>query len=288
MRLFRNLKIYLVLIAIIAIAGALIFNDFLVVGLIILGLVILLYVVWEYFVKMKNKQLEEAKQEKDQANQRVQVLQNEIEELKQRKLNISEIRSILDLGLIEVDTNFRRVVAEKFKISNKSVRFIGTLKVDLIAKYGINLKDLRVKYNEERQEVLVANAIPKFLSFSSRKSSWEISEIMEWKKPMVGEDHWGTTTKLDKVANQIKENIRIDVEDETETGPEELQWLVKPLKDHVEKAIKFIFNNSGYSVVFVDQYDSSFRSIEESGNKVNPKKINSPNKESDENSLAVS
>lgn len=78
-------------------------------------------------------------------------LKSEHTELRNRKLNIFEIKSVVDLSLMEVNTNFTRVWNEKIEQDKKKIRFLGALQVSIVAKYGLDLKDLQVKFNEEKK-----------------------------------------------------------------------------------------------------------------------------------------
>jgi hypothetical protein len=52
---------------------------------------------------------------------------------------------------MEVNTNFTRVWNEKIEQDKKKIRFLGALQVSIVAKYGLDLKDLQVKFNEEKK-----------------------------------------------------------------------------------------------------------------------------------------
>ena len=133
-------------------------------------------------------------------------MKSENVELRNRKLNISEIKSVVDLGLMEVNTNFTRVWNEKSDHENKHIRFLGALQVSIVAKYGLDMKDLRVKFDPEKNELTVANIQPKFLSFSDLNFDWKIAEVLEYDVPLLGEKHWQTTKDLEALNGEFKEN----------------------------------------------------------------------------------
>ncbi len=259
----KNIKIYLTLIVIIAIAILLILNKFLAYGIILLGAAALGIWFWHLFIRSKESEIADLQKKLDNFNTKFTELEEENKELRSRKLNISEINNILDLGLIEVDTNFTRTINKELTKEEKNVKFLGAMRVDLKAKYGVNLKEIRFKYDEEQNEIRIANAKPKFLSFGSRKITWPIEEILELKKPWFGTNHWGTHPELDKIAGQIKEEYRVKIEEESDNGPEELEWILQPLEKQIEKAIHLMLRNFNGKIEMVDDYNDTYRSLDE-------------------------
>jgi hypothetical protein len=260
---FKNLRFYLITGLLILVGLILLLNKTVVAGLIIIGIAAFIFLLWELFLKEKEKQIDALNKEIQRIKSENSLLKEDITELSNRKLNISEINSILDLGLIEVDTNFKRTVNRELQEGDKSVQFIGVLHVDFIAKYGVDFRKLLFKVDEEKSEICIANANPQFLSFSKRNCVWEIAEILEYNKPFFGSNHWKTNPKLDKLANQIKEEIRIKTERETENGPVELGWIISPLRKHVETAISLIIGIKGYNIRFTELDSDNYRPMAE-------------------------
>jgi len=259
----KNIKIYLTLIVIILIAVLLILNKFLAYGIILLGAGVLGFWFWHLFIKSKEDEISKLENKLENFNDKFKELEEENKELRSRKLNISEIDNILDLGLIEVDTNFTRTFNKEFTKEDKEIKFLGAMRVDLKAKYGVSLKEIRFKYDEKQNEIRIANAKPKFLSFGSRKITWPIEEILEVKKPWFGTNHWGTHPELDKIAGQIKEEYRVKVEEESDNGPEELEWILKPLEKQIEKAIHLMLRNFNGKIEMVDDYNDTYKSLDD-------------------------
>lgn len=245
---FKNVRFYLIAGLLFLIAIVLLLNKAIITGLIILGIAGLIFTMWEFFLKEKEAQIDSLTREIRRMQTENQSLKQDMDELASRKLNITTVNEILDLGLIEVDTSFKRTINKSFESGDKNVQFIGVLHVDFIAKYGIDFRKLKYKIDEERHEISIANAVPQFLSFSKRNCIWEIAEILEFNEPFFGGNHWKTNPKLDKLANQIKEEIRIKTERETENGPQELDWVIRPLQKHVEAALELILGTRGYKI----------------------------------------
>ena len=260
---FKSLRFYLITGLLLAIGLILLFNKIVAAGLIIIGIAAFIFLLWELFLKEKEEQIDSLNKEIQRIKSENSSLKEDIVELSNRKLNISEVNSILDLGLIEVDTNFKRTVNRELQEGDKNVQFIGVLHVDFIAKYGVDFRKLLFKIDEVRREICIANANPQFLSFSKRNCIWEIAEILEYNIPFFGTNHWKTNPKLDKLANQIKEEIRLKTERETENGPSELDWIIRPLRKHVETAIELIIGVKGYNVRFTELDGDNYRPMAE-------------------------
>jgi hypothetical protein len=260
---FKKLRFYLITALLIVVGLILLFNKTFAAGLIVLGIAVLVFLLWELFLKEKEKQIDVLNKEIQRIRSENSTLKEDVAELSNRKLNISEVNTILDLGLIEVDTNFKRTINRELQEGDKSVQFIGVLHVDFVAKYGVDFRKLLFKVDEGRREICIANANPQFLSFSKRNCVWEIAEILEYNKPFFGSDHWKTNPKLDKLANQIKEEIRMKTERETENGPSELDWIIKPLRKHVETAISLIIGIKGYNIRFTELDGDAYRPMAE-------------------------
>jgi len=263
MKLFKNLRIYLILLVIIAIAVLLILNDFLAYGLILAGIAFFIFWAWQLFLKNKEDEISKLTSRLDKTERQNRALQAENEELRSRKLNISEIRNILDLGLMEINTNFTRTWNDKFDHGKKSVHFIGALKVKIIAKYGIDMREFRFKYDRDTNILSIANINPRFLSFNDLDYEWKIAEILEYKKPWLGIKHWRKSEELKELEGQIKENLRLKVHQEVINGTEELEWVIEPLKKQIANTLELLFSAPGRTIQVVDRFDDTFKTLEE-------------------------
>ena len=258
----KNLRNALLIMAGVAIALAIIFNEFLAYSAIFVGAMIVFYGLYHAFLRTKDDEIDQLKAKLDEEETQLQKIREENEELRHRKLNVSAVKQILDLGLFEVDTNFTRTWNEEIITeTGKTVQFIGALKVDLIAKYGIDLKELKVKMKDDR--VLIANLNLKSLSFSDLNYDWVIAEVLEHKKPYLGGRHRRTNTMLELEANRIKERLQKRTHEEVKQGPEELETMTKILKKQLVHSIALLFNVSDGQVKMVDEADDGFETIEE-------------------------
>ncbi len=263
MKIFKNLELYLFLSFLILIGIILIFIKFVFYGLILIGISVLVYALWELFIKSKDEKIFELAIQLDKTNHLIDNLRDENNELRSRRLNISELKNILDLGLMQVNTSFTRTWNEKFEQTNKTLHFIGALQVKIVARYGIDLKELRIKYNKVSNEVEVANIHPKFLSFNDFDYDWKIAEVMEYKMPWFGSGQWRKSAELEGLVGRMKEELRVKTHQEVKRGPEELEWVLDPLKKQITGTMEILLGSPYRSVRIVDSFDDTFDILEE-------------------------
>lgn len=265
--MFRNLKMYLILAIILAAAVLLIVNKFLVYGLIVGGVGFATVMLYQAFMKQKDDEINKLRSQLKEVDKTASSLKEENTELRNRKLNVSEIKSVVDLGLMEVNTNFTRVWNDKSEYQGKQIRFIGALQVSIVAKYGLDMKDLRVKFDPDKNELTVANILPKFLSFSDLNYDWKIAEVLLYTVPLVGEKHWQTTKELEALNSEMKENYRKHINEEVKNGPAEMEWVLTPLRKQVASALELMLGANGRKIKIVEKFDDSFKALSEFTNK---------------------
>ena len=261
--MFRKLKMYLILAAIVAASLLLILNKFLVYGLIVFGVGMAAVSLYHIFIKQKDDEIHHLKSKLKESDKESASLKSENVELRNRKLNVSEIKSAVDLGLMEVNANFTRVWNEKMEQENKKLRFIGALQVNIIAKYGLDVEDLKVKFDPDKNEVTVANIQPKFLSFSDLNYDWKLAEVLVYTVPLIGEKYWQTSKDFEALNSELKENYRKRINEEVKNGPAEMEWVLTPLKKQVASALEMLLGAQGRKIKIVERYDDTFKMLSE-------------------------
>ncbi len=263
MKFYKNLKIYLILAVVVVVSLLLILNKYAAYGILLLGATGVIYLLWETVIRSKEEKITELAGRLDKTSEQISHLQAENNELRSRRLNISELRDVLDLGLMQVNSSFTRTWNDKFEQGGRSLHFIGALEVKIIAKYGIDVHDLRLQYDREKNEVLVANVKPKFLSFNDFDYEWKIAEVMEYKTPLVGAGHWRKSQELEVLARELKEKLRTKTHHEVKQGPAELEWVLDPLKKQIHGTLELLLGSPYRIVTFVDEADDSFKKLED-------------------------
>jgi hypothetical protein len=256
----RNLVVILLLaVAIILIANRLVIwgVGFLAAGLIVFGIQQLIQ------LNVKVSRFEDNISGLEEKNHNLVKLNEKLAEenafLKERHFQITQIKSILELNLFEIDTRFKRSVNKLEQRDDREIKYIGCLSVSLKAKYGIDCKELRFKYIPDTDELIVANINPKFLSFGNRKLEWEFFEALEYRRqiPLTGK-RWMTNDDLSEQAEKLKEGIRLQTEHSLENGPEEFSWIMEPIRENVENTIKIMFKGVCSNIRIAEQADNSF------------------------------
>lgn len=257
----KNLRNILIVMASVAILLAIIFNEFLAYSAIFVGAMVVFYALYSAFLRTKDAEIESLREKLEAEDAQLMRVRNENEELRNRKFNLSAIRQILDVGLFEVDTNFTRTWnEEQISDEGKTIQFIGALKVDLIAKYGVDLNELRIKYDND--EVLIADMNLKSLSFTDLNYEWIIAEVLEHKKPYLGGSHRRTNPLLQLEASKIKERLQKRVHEEVKQGPDELNTVIDILKKQLTHSVAAFLGIHDKKVRFVDKSDESFKQLD--------------------------
>jgi hypothetical protein len=254
---------YIILGAIIAVSLVLILNKLAVYGLIVFGVGSVAMAAYQLLMKQKDDEITNLRKQLRQSDMTSSSLKSENSELRTRKLNISDIKNVVDLGLMDVIANFTRVWNEPGEIEKKKIRFVGALQVSIVAKYGLDLKDLRVKFDEQENELTVANINPKFLSFSDLNYDWKIAEVLEYSIPVIGEKRWQTSKNLEAHNSEMKENYRKRINEEVKNGPAEMEWVLNPLRKQVAGALELMLGANGRKIKIVEKFDESFKSLKE-------------------------
>ncbi len=244
MKFFKNLKVYLILTVMVVVALLLILNKYAAYGIMLLAVAGVVYLLWEMVIRGKEEKITELTERLGKTSQQITNLQAENNELRSRRLNISELRNILDLGLLQVNSSFTRTWNDKYEENGRSLHFIGALQVKIAAKYGIDIHELRIKYDKERNEVMVANVKPKFLSFNDFD--------YEWKSP-----------ELEVMAGNLKEELRVKTHREVRQGPAEMEWVLEPLKKQITGTLEMLLGAPYRIVTLVEHGDESFKKLED-------------------------
>lgn len=256
-----RLRNALIILAVIAILVAIFFNEFIIYSAIFVGVLIIFYALYTAFMRTKDEEIERLTARLETEELELDKIKHENEELRNRKLNLSAIKQILDVGLFEVDTNFTRTWNEEMITDEgKTVQFIGALRVDIVAKYGVDLTELKVK--QEKDQLLIAGMHLKSLSFTDLNYDWIISEVLEHKKPYLGNSHKRTNSLLQVEANTIKERLQKRIHEEVKQGPEEMNAIINILKNQLTHSVSGFLGLDANQVKFVEKSDDGFKKLE--------------------------
>ena len=118
MKLLKNLKIYLTLSAIIIIGIILASNGFFAYGLVLIGISMFIFWIWNLFVKSKEEEITKLNSRLDEKEEQSKALKTENDELRNRKLNIAEIKRYLEQQS-EIIVYYEKAVTEELDKSKE-------------------------------------------------------------------------------------------------------------------------------------------------------------------------
>lgn len=277
----KAIKSYLIVALLVLISIILISNKLIIWGISLLAAALIILGIQQLIkLNVKVSLFEDNIRNLAEKNNELQIKNKKLAEensfLKERHFQITQIKSILELNLFEIDTKFTRAISNQENLNDKNIKYFGSLSVSLKAKYGIDCKDLRFRYDRENDVLTVANINPKFLSFGNRKLEWDFFEIYEYRSQnILADKKWMTSDDLYEYANVLKEKYRVSIEESLEKGPEEFAWIHSPIKQNVESAIKVLFKGLCPNIKIVEEADNSFIQLEKlSFDALEPKKLN--------------
>jgi len=263
-----TIKHNLLVIVLVVVAIILITSKVLIWGAVFLAAALIIFGIQQLiYLNVKVSKFEDSVSGLEEKNQKLVMMNEKLAEensfLRERHFQITQIKSILEMNLFEIDTRFKRTVNKLEQVDDRDIKFLGSLSVSLKAKYGIDLKELRFKYLPESEELIVANINPRFLSFGNRKLEWEFFETLEYKRQhaLTGK-RWMTSFDLADRAEKLKEEIRLQTEHSLESGPEEFAWIMEPVRENVENTVKIMFKGLCSNIHMAERADNTFVPIE--------------------------
>lgn len=217
---------------------------------------------------------------------------SENKRMQDMKINVSNIKPLVELGLFEAETEFTQFVDQYFdehfneindegmieliknnpsnyaeKYADNPIRIFGALHFKLDAIYGIKVDEIKVNTYEENglPKVKVFGAKPKFLSFKSRDVLWKNPIALKYSSPLIGKETWKTDNKLLPYYNKFIEERRTKTIKDSERGPKELEWIKKPLENQIKSVLEMMFFK-GYVLELVEENDEHFISLNDFAN----------------------
>jgi hypothetical protein len=216
------------------------------------------------------------------------ALRQEVEDLRSRRVRILNVQPILELGILEAECEMSKCFDLAFDKDGKYVeptetdgvqqvglwagagwgvlewmgyegarrsRFVGTLQVKFMARYGIDMHMLRIGRDDDKKVLLVANAEPAYLGSRGFPQT-------EWKGCVCLRETQSGSWLADDVADRLesgcKDGCRKWVEDSLRAGPESLSWLKVPLRNTVRHLLTVLIAPPGYTVLLVEESAPDF------------------------------
>jgi predicted nucleotide-binding protein (sugar kinase/HSP70/actin superfamily) len=89
-----------------------------------------------------------------------------------------------------------------------------------------------------------------------------ISELLEFKEPFIGSSYWRKTNDLFEQCTKIKEDYQKEVHNQIKNGPEELDWILNPLHEKIEKILSHKYKKNEKEIIFVSNAEDSISMIQ--------------------------
>ncbi len=215
-------------------------------------------------------------QENKQLRNKQSVLEKEIRSVRDSRVKVLNIRPILELGIFEAECQIHKCFDEYYNkndqpiqtIKDKSTglvnetrmhkletvkkRFMGTLRVNFVARYGIDMRKMNVKIDDGLRVVEVQGVEPKYLGckgFPKTQWMYSVSLRKNWM------DDWLSDGEAKAIEGMSKDRCRTLTEKSLQSGPEELEWLKQPLYKTIRSFLLATVVPSGYTLKLVDHLE---------------------------------
>lgn len=192
-----------------------------------------------------NKALQD---EIDSLKKTVRDLDRELAEKSRSRLNVVELNPILHIAVLDVDTSFvRPYTREEGKLT-----FQGALRADLRVEYGIRLEDVRFKYDEMANTLLLSNFHPGIISYSRKQLKWEFAKSFKSRKFLS--DVSGKES--DSFTASMCEKLRNELEQEIDTRKvSEFEWLSPMITGQVMDILKLMVGRESLDIRIIGDSD---------------------------------
>ena len=224
--------------------------------IILLLILIIAYLVWEAFIKNSRKELKASEQEKQKLESELAALKEKYDELSRSRLNVTGISPILHLSVLEIDTSFTRSYERDSK--NGIFSFVGALRADICAEYGIRLEDVRFRYEKDSDTLQLANFQPGLISYSKKQITWDIARSYHKRSLLGMELAPADDEAAKKFTAKMKEHLRAELEKEIDDRKiEEFDWLAPIVRRQVCDAIRIALGRPALKIEIRESQDGS-------------------------------
>ena len=225
-------------------------------GLILLGVVAVAVLFWLAFVRGSQKELVESEKDKEELEKQVADLNRTVEELSHSPLNVASLTPVLHLSVINIDTSFTRSYIRTDE--ERGLTFQGALRADIQAEYGIRLEDVRFRYDEATDTLMLANFNPGLLSFSKKQLHWDLANTMHDRSVLGIRLSPAGDKEAQDFTKEMKEQIRAEVEKEIDQRKiSEFEWLTPIVSRQVTEVIRKAIGRPHATVAIIEDYPDS-------------------------------
>ena len=234
-------------------------------GAFLLAGIALAYLIWRAFVKNSKEELRQSARREsmlsEQINslkQTIDLLNRELEEKSNSKINVVGLNPILHLAVLNIDSSFTRpYIRHKDNIS-----FFGALRAEISAEYGIKMEDVLFKYDKESNSLFLKNFHPGLISYSRKQLNWDFANAYKsvnilGKMVYLPADAYSKST-----SDELRRDLEIEID---ERKIEEFDWLSPMISTQVCDVLKLMIGKPGVNVILLPD-DAEVPSLQEGEN----------------------
>ena len=234
-------------------------------GAFLLAGIALAYLIWKAFVKNSKEELRQSARRESMLSeqisslkQTIDLLNRELEEKNNSKINVVGLNPILHLAVLNIDSSFTRpYIRQKDNIS-----FFGALRAEISAEYGIKMEDVLFKYDRDSNSLFLKNFHPGLISYSRKQLNWDFANAYKnvnilGKQVYLPADAYAKTT-----SDELRRDLEIEID---ERKIEEFDWLSPMISSQVCDVLKLMIGKPGVNVILLPD-DAEVPSLEEGQN----------------------
>ena len=234
-------------------------------GAFLLAGIALAYLIWRAFVKNSKEELRQSARRESMLSeqisslkQTIDLLNRELEEKNNSKINVVGLNPILHLAVLNIDSSFTRpYIRQKDNIS-----FFGALRAEISAEYGIKMEDVLFKYDRDSNSLFLKNFHPGLISYSRKQLNWDFANAYKnvnilGKQVYLPADAYAKTT-----SDELRRDLEIEID---ERKIEEFDWLSPMISSQVCDVLKLMIGKPGVNVILLPD-DAEVPSLEEGQN----------------------
>ena len=234
-------------------------------GAFLLAGIALAYLIWRAFVKNSKEELRQSARRESMLSeqisslkQTIDLLNRELEEKNNSKINVVGLNPILHLAVLNIDSSFTRpYIRQKDNIS-----FFGALRAEISAEYGIKMEDVLFKYDRGSNSLFLKNFHPGLISYSRKQLNWDFANAYKnvnilGKQVYLPADAYAKTT-----SDELRRDLEIEID---ERKIEEFDWLSPMISSQVCDVLKLMIGKPGVNVILLPD-DAEVPSLEEGQN----------------------
>ncbi|MBR4001630.1 MAG: hypothetical protein IKI89_04590 [Bacteroidales bacterium] len=234
-------------------------------GAFLMAGIALAYLIWRAFVKNSKEELRQSARRESMLSeqisslkQTIDLLNRELEEKNNSKINVVGLNPILHLAVLNIDSSFTRpYIRQKDNIS-----FFGALRAEISAEYGIKMEDVLFKYDRDSNSLFLKNFHPGLISYSRKQLNWDFANAYKnvnilGKQVYLPADAYAKTT-----SDELRRDLEIEID---ERKIEEFDWLSPMISSQVCDVLKLMIGKPGVNVILLPD-DAEVPSLEEGQN----------------------